>query len=198
MLRLNNHKSRRDLEHPPRDCERGTHMTFSEKLQNLRKANGLSQEQLAEKLNVSRQAVSKWETGAMPDMDNIIKLCRFFDCSLDYLMRDEIGRDDLNTQNAHVARTPPETPGRNRTYIILGAVMSGLGAIGILVLGILNSLFPGVIYDPPEGDVRAIMETGFFAFLKVHNLLWLFALCLGLILYGIFVILLGRHKKSGK
>ena len=195
MLRLNNHKSRRDLEHPPRDCERGTHMTFSEKLQNLRKANGLSQEQLAEKLNVSRQAVSKWETGAMPDMDNMIKLCRFFDCSLDYLMKDEIERPDLNAQPA---QTPPANLGRNRTSIILGAVMSGLGAIGILVLGILNSLFPGVIYDPPEGDVRAIMETGFFAFLKVHNLLWLFALCLGLILYGLLMIRLGRHGKTGK
>lgn len=38
-------------------------MTFAEKLQKLRKQNGLSQEQLAEKLNVSRQAVSKWEMG---------------------------------------------------------------------------------------------------------------------------------------
>ena len=170
-------------------------MTFSEKLQNLRKANGLSQEQLAEKLNVSRQAVSKWETGAMPDMDNMIKLCRFFDCSLDYLMKDEIERPDLNAQPA---QTPPANLGRNRTSIILGAVMSGLGTTGILVLGILNSLFPGIIYDPPEGDVRAIMETGFFAFLKVHNLLWLFALCLGLILYGLLMIRLGRHGKTGK
>ena len=47
-------------------------MTFSEKLQRLRKVNGLSQEQLAEKLNVSRQAISKWEMGAIPDMDNVI------------------------------------------------------------------------------------------------------------------------------
>ena len=60
-------------------------MTFSEKLQRLRKVNGLSQEQLAEKLNVSRQAISKWEMGAIPDMDNVIKISRFFDCSLDYL-----------------------------------------------------------------------------------------------------------------
>lgn len=47
------------------------------------KVNGLSQEQLAEKLNVSRQAISKWEMGAIPDMDNVIKISRFFDCSLD-------------------------------------------------------------------------------------------------------------------
>lgn len=52
-------------------------MTFSEKLQRLRKVNGLSQEQLAEKLNVSRQAISKWEMGAIPDMDNVIKIVFF-------------------------------------------------------------------------------------------------------------------------
>lgn len=46
-------------------------MTFSEKLQFLRKHNGLSQEQVAEKLNVSRQAVSRWELGAIPDMENV-------------------------------------------------------------------------------------------------------------------------------
>lgn len=49
-------------------------MTFSEKLQFLRKHNGLSQEQVAEKLNVSRQAVSRWELGAIPDMENVIKI----------------------------------------------------------------------------------------------------------------------------
>ena len=55
-------------------------MTFAEKLQKLRKQNGLSQEQLAEKLNVSRQAVSKWEMGTIPDMENMVKLGRYFDC----------------------------------------------------------------------------------------------------------------------
>lgn len=65
-------------------------MTFSEKLQFLRKHNGLSQEQVAEKLNVSRQAVSRWELGAIPDMENVIKISNYFDCSLDYLMNDAV------------------------------------------------------------------------------------------------------------
>ena len=56
-------------------------MMFHEKLQRLRKANGLSQEQLAEKLDVSRQAVSKWETGTVPDRNNLLKISRFFHCS---------------------------------------------------------------------------------------------------------------------
>lgn len=64
-------------------------MMFAEKLQKLRKQNGLSQEQLAEKLFVSRQAVSKWEMGTIPDMENMVKIAKYFDCSLDYLLNDE-------------------------------------------------------------------------------------------------------------
>ena len=63
-------------------------MTFGEKLLFLRRQSGLSQEQIAEKLNVSRQAVSRWEEGAIPDMENVVKISSFFDCSLDYLMND--------------------------------------------------------------------------------------------------------------
>ena len=65
-------------------------MTFSEKLQELRKNNGLSQEDLAEKCNVSRQAVSKWELGqGYPEMEKLIKLCDLFEVNLDYLVRDK-------------------------------------------------------------------------------------------------------------
>ena len=79
-------------------------MTFAEKLQRLRKQNGLSQEQLAEKLNVSRQAVSKWEMGTIPDMENMVKLGRYFDCSLDYLMKDEVDDDNDQDTNNHNRR----------------------------------------------------------------------------------------------
>lgn len=75
-------------------------MTLGEKLQFLRKHNGLSQEQVAEKLNVSRQAVSRWETGAIPDMENVIKISNYFDCSLDYLMNDTI--DNVNGKTPSV------------------------------------------------------------------------------------------------
>ena len=65
-------------------------MNISEKIQQLRKSNGLSQEQLAEKLNVSRQAISKWESGAsFPDIEKIVLLSELFKVSTDYLMKDE-------------------------------------------------------------------------------------------------------------
>lgn len=78
-------------------------MEFGEKLQKMRKANNLSQEQLAEKLNVSRQAVSKWEGGALPDVDNIVKISAFFDCSLDYLMSNqEEVKEEHETEPEHM------------------------------------------------------------------------------------------------
>lgn len=66
-------------------------MKFCDNLQKLRKEHHLSQEQLAEQLNVSRQAVSKWESGqTYPEMDKIIAMSKIFDCSLDELVNEEV------------------------------------------------------------------------------------------------------------
>ena len=66
-------------------------MKLGEKLQQLRKQSGLSQEQLAARLTVSRQAVSKWELDeTMPDTENVVQLSRLFGVSCDYLLRDEV------------------------------------------------------------------------------------------------------------
>lgn len=65
-------------------------MTLAEKITQLRKATGISQEQLAEALAVSRQSVSKWERGeAAPDIDKVVALSRFFAVSCDELLLDE-------------------------------------------------------------------------------------------------------------
>ena len=62
-------------------------MKFGENLQKLRKENKMSQEQLAEKLNVSRQAVSKWESNqSYPETDKIIAIAKIFNCSMDELV----------------------------------------------------------------------------------------------------------------
>lgn len=66
-------------------------MNFSKKLQILRKEKRLSQEGLAEKLNVSRQAVSKWESGqSFPELDKIIILSDIFSVTVDELVKDNI------------------------------------------------------------------------------------------------------------
>ena len=64
-------------------------MTFGEKLQDLRRKGAMSQDVLAEKLEVSRQAVSKWERDeAMPETEKIIRIANLFGVSIDYLLLD--------------------------------------------------------------------------------------------------------------
>ena len=64
-------------------------MTFAEKLTQLRKDQGWSQETFAQQMDVSRQAVSKWESGqSLPDYDKLIAISNLFSVSLDYLLRD--------------------------------------------------------------------------------------------------------------
>lgn len=66
-------------------------MKFGDKLILLRKKNGLSQEELASKLNVSRQSVSKWESNnTYPETDKIIQICNLFDCRMDDLINDKV------------------------------------------------------------------------------------------------------------
>lgn len=63
-------------------------MDISEKILNLRKAHNLTQEQLAEKLDVSRQSVSKWESGqAVPEVDKLTALSEVFSVTIDYLLK---------------------------------------------------------------------------------------------------------------
>ena len=85
-------------------------MTFNEKLLSLRRKSGFSQEELAEKLNVSRQAVSRWEMGeTMPDAKNLLELSDIFGVSIDSLLRDEKQTGEATAQEK------PQTV--NNTYI---------------------------------------------------------------------------------
>lgn len=75
-------------------------MTFGQRLQELRRRAGLSQDTLAERLEVSRQAVSKWERDeAMPETDKVVRIAQLFDISLDSLL---LGKDEP------VRQTPPQ------------------------------------------------------------------------------------------
>lgn len=66
-------------------------MKLSNNLKNIRKENNLSQEQLAEKLGVSRQAVSKWESGqSYPEMDKVLLICKLFNYNIDELMNENV------------------------------------------------------------------------------------------------------------
>ena len=77
-------------------------MLIGEKLRRLRIARQLSQEQLADKLQVSRQAISKWELGeSMPDTENLILLSKFYGVSIDYLLLNELNiSSELETKRS--------------------------------------------------------------------------------------------------
>ena len=72
-------------------------MILADKIIEERKKNGWSQEELANKLGVSRQAVSKWESaGSIPDLQRILQMSELFGVTTDYLLKDEIEEAPLN------------------------------------------------------------------------------------------------------
>ena len=78
-------------------------MKFCDKLAKLRKENNLSQEQFADKMNVSRQAVSKWESGSSyPDMDKILTMCKILNCKLDDLLDDGVIGNNYSNKKVNI------------------------------------------------------------------------------------------------
>ncbi len=135
-------------------------MKFHEKLQNLRKNAGMTQLELAEKLMVSRQAISKWETGnATPDLENIIPICDLFDVSLDYLARDthivETEEVEQNITEKMVCQEDKKARFRKRAVnitliialvVILQFVGWRMNLVAITLIPVLWGVFCGVLY----------------------------------------------------
>ena len=82
-------------------------ISLPENLRRIRKENNLSQEQLAEKLGVSRQAVSKWESGqSYPEMDKVLQICKTFNFNMDELMNENVKEVAENKQvNSNINKT---------------------------------------------------------------------------------------------
>ena len=121
-------------------------MTMAEKLLSLRTGQGLSQEDLAEKLGVSRQSVSKWETGqSVPDLDKIIRLADLFGVTVDELVREgeppapEPPREDASQEAAPQVVYVERERDRGLTPVqVLGVVCMAAGA-GMVVLSLLGA-----------------------------------------------------------
>lgn len=125
-------------------------MIFADKLIKLRKKQGWSQEELAERMNVSRQSVSKWESAAsLPDIDKLILLSKLFSVSLDYLLKDEITDEDAARSSApevqeiqHVrvisidqAEEYLNTQSKSAVKTAIGTFLSVISVIPLLILG---------------------------------------------------------------
>ena len=114
-------------------------MNFSEKIIYMRKKNGMSQEDMADRLGVSRQAVSRWESGtAMPDAGNILMISRALGVTADWLLDDECGPEtDISETNKN---THKETDlSRIMFYLVTLEVMAVL--IQFMCVFILQNVF---------------------------------------------------------
>ena len=104
-------------------------MTLGEKLKTLRASRGLSQEQLAAELNVSRQAVSKWECGdAAPDLDKLRAICAYFGVTTDHL----IWENEEDTPQTAASKQDVNVRGRNGTFgdaLLLVLLLAGVAAL---------------------------------------------------------------------
>lgn len=110
-------------------------MNLQDKLVQLRKRNGMSQLELAEALDVSRQAISKWELGtAIPTLDNLVSISKLYGVSVDYLVNDEI-TSDFDTPAVKVAQAYYKLSYKR---IMLRVVIAVIALTGALIAGLIN------------------------------------------------------------
>ena len=143
-------------------------MILADKIIRLRKKNGWSQEELAEKMNVSRQAVSKWEGAqTIPDLEKILQLGTLFGVTTDYLLKDEIEDEEFSNDSSsdttvkkitiEEANTYLEQRKRVSWHIALATFLCILSPITLFVLGTLSELSDPFITETTAGAVGLIV-----------------------------------------
>ena len=109
-------------------------MKFGDNLKLIRKSKKMSQEELAEKVNVSRQSVSKWETGeAYPEMNNILELCKIFNCKINDLVHEDMS--DISSLDEEIVMKVAKLNEKKQKQVkALSHTISLIGMIGSIVL----------------------------------------------------------------
>lgn len=138
-------------------------MILAEKIALLRRQNGWSQEELADQLNVSRQAVSKWEGGtSIPDLDKILKLSALFEVSTDYLLKDELEQPDATAPLPKEERVtePCRTVSFDEANAYLSTVQAMHGkmaaGVGLCILSPIPLLLLGAWSDGTLNEDRMV------------------------------------------
>ena len=178
-------------------------MTFGEKLTGLRKREGLSQEALAEQLGVSRQAVSRWEQStALPDAAKLLPCAKLFSVNVEWLLDDARNWEDQAQSAEPAQETETRAAHGDRRWYIAGGIVTGAGALGLVVMGILSAVFPAVVSEAPIGADWVHVYTGLAGFLKLHSVEWLFALWAAAALAGLWLLaqpaLRRREKRDSR
>ena len=135
-------------------------MTFGEKILRLRKEKGLSQEELALQITVSRQAVSRWEKEiSTPDTENIVQLCKLFNVSSDYLLNDDYNENAaspvIEGKSAYLKEGCQRKP-----LLIISVILAGIGAFGNLIIWLLSTAY---LLQIPNALVLAGTDTTYLS-----------------------------------
>lgn len=146
-------------------------MILADKIIRLRKKNGWSQEELADKMNVSRQAVSKWESAqSIPDLEKILQLSVLFGVTTDYLLKDEIEEEEfaddsydntvkritIEEANAYI-----EQRKKASWRIALATFLCILSPITLFVLSMLSELPNAIVTEMTAGAVGMVVLFAF-------------------------------------
>ncbi len=166
-------------------CREENTMILADKIIDLRKKNGWSQEEFAEKLGVSRQSISKWESAqSVPDMNRILAMSRLFGVTTDYLLKDELTPEDaVLSEEAPVQTGTDDLPLRQVSMEDANAYLSAkeqearLVAPGVM-LCILSPVFLLVLLGLREfyGFMTEIQATGIGLAVLIGLVAWAVAL----------------------
>ena len=125
-------------------------MALSETIYRLRTEHGLSQGDLAAELDVSRQSISKWETGSsVPELDKLVAMSRLFGVTLDELVLGVAQSDGAEGVKAPEPEAKPVERGRSITQTIVGAVLLAVGALAFFLVTLLGGVLTGLVLALP-------------------------------------------------
>lgn len=165
-------------------------MNLAEKLQQLRKRNNLSQEQLADKLGISRQSISKWESGqSAPEIDKIVQLSEIFSVTTDYLLKDI---KEYPENSVLSAKDKNQNSSNKRLRLIIGTICIVFSIISIFIIWLLSKIYPAPIVFYNTTTKKWLV--GFDNFLWIHGLEGFYKLCLLIALVGIIFLFFDKLK----
>lgn len=145
---------------------------LSDNLLNLRRRRGLSQEQLADQLGVSRQAISKWEGGqSTPELEKLMAISKYFNVSLDELtgeLSDKTPVVEEKIVEEVVEKTAEKPVGSS---LIVGVILSVLGAVLVIIAGLIILTSPSTADQINASSVVTINGTGIFFILSLIPLI---------------------------
>ena len=149
-------------------------MTFGQKLQQLRRARGMSQEELAGQLSVTRQTISKWELDqSTPDLPYLAAISELFGVSTDYLIKSVLSAEAAASSNGTAPASTAASQQKTQTHakLILGSLLFLLGGAGVLCFYVISAIDPWTYHDGHRsyngvmGYLMAHTGTGFVFFL---------------------------------